>query len=179
MGYSLIDLSSRTYGKESCSNIFSDEMLDTLQEKYGIENPDFEVLRHGTSGITVMILEKTKQSPAGEPVATFTLDNLPGNSCFCVSSEMRVYTAYQRRGIAQYLQDIKVKIAQACEFSFLMAVVNVENEAQMHIMKKSGWQSLHRLTTDLDSMTRHYWHSANDHTFVLWTKYVGEYQTLD
>jgi GNAT superfamily N-acetyltransferase len=73
------------------------------------------------------------------PVCRFILRKYPGNSNILVSYYMMVYPAFRKRGIAKFLQEIKVQIAKDLKCNKLMTTVVDNNEAEINLLNKCGW----------------------------------------
>lgn len=75
----------------------------------------------------------------GDDVAKFTLAQQANCNGSLASIDTHVYEAYRGRGIAQELQILKECIAKEFGYSSLVATVNLSNEAEVHILEKTGW----------------------------------------
>jgi len=86
-------------------------------------------------------------------VCTFSLSELPGNCGILVSHGLFINTTFQGRGLGQFLQDLKKKIAMAYGYTIMMCTTLENNSVENYLLKKNGWEISNKF---LNKRTMHY-----------------------
>lgn len=83
---------------------------------------------------------RTDEKDYAGHVAAFTLCPLPGNDRFITSAWASVNERYQGKGLGQELHRLRIEIARRGDASAMLCTVHQDNQAQIHILQKFGWQ---------------------------------------
>lgn len=94
--------------------------------------------------ITISNSADKNLSKFGGCVCRFYLAELPGCCGILVSYQTHVWKEYRNKGINTFLQEIKEDIARENGFTRLMATTIDSNDAEKHILEKTGWKEVDR-----------------------------------
>jgi hypothetical protein len=78
----------------------------------------------------------------GVCIAKFTMGPLAGNAYILVSSGSETRHIYRNKGIGTLMNELRVEIARYVEAHVIMCTVSCQNDYQLAIMKKNGWEIL-------------------------------------
>lgn len=72
----------------------------------------------------------------------YSLTPLPGNNDILVSHGAWVNTHLRGKGLGQQLHQERIEYAKNHGQTYMLATVDADNKAQVHIMQKNGWKEL-------------------------------------
>jgi len=110
-------------------------LLSTAQDVLSEEDRlDFHVEADDPTDLLVEVYDE------GNFVGHFRLSTMPANPLYVVSWAVKVHEDYQGIGIGQYLLDLRIKIVKNSGAHTYLNTVRWDNDVQVHIMKKYGFE---------------------------------------
>lgn len=92
-----------------------------------------------SSGLYQLLATREKREGVA---AQFSLTQLPGCCGVMVSFHAHVLERIRRMGLGRKLTELRERLAKDQGYSYILAIVTGDNEAQMKVMDKQGWKKL-------------------------------------
>lgn len=72
-------------------------------------------------------------------IGSFALEAFPGSSSLIVSTESHIRRDYRKQGFGTALHQLRLKAASLAKYTMILATVNTDNVAQIHLMNNFDW----------------------------------------
>lgn len=134
--------------KEQFEEAFTAEVLDEIRKQFNI--PEQLNVRYVTYGEGIRVdvdFETTRMYGTGndtykarETMGSFSLEPLPGNGHVLVSCQSWIHDTYRRKGLGSRLHKMRLDAAKAAGANAMLCTVRADNEAELALMRKFGWE---------------------------------------
>lgn len=134
--------------KEHFQEAFTPEVLEEIRKQFNI--PEQLNVRYNTyaEGIRVDLDFETLRTygngtgtyKARETMGSFFLEPLPGNGHVLVSCHSWIHETYRGKGLGSRLHKMRLDAAKAAGANAMMCTVRADNEAELALMRKFGWE---------------------------------------
>ena len=120
------------------SDDFYIEIKDTYDD-WGVEIKCYQkVLKKSHPHFTIKDA-KPRTYEQHDLIFSFILVEMPGCCAYLISTNSYVGIKYRNKGIGQFMQTLKLKIAKDSGYPFLFATTVSDNTIENHILIKNGW----------------------------------------
>jgi len=149
----ILEISPEVAKLEYCIIIpreIQEELVEGINKLLGIEDAYIESPIPGNfpeknpGGRNTIRITKGRNARWGSVICSFSLGEFPGCCGTLISYHQQVGFDFRQKGISNFLQKIKEKIARYNSFSSLICTTVEGNSVERHILEKHGWRETGR-----------------------------------